>query len=80
MAPAYRTARKPKRGQATRPLARKETRRPIRVFGTIVPPLVFAGGGGATAWFYIMEHNIVMAAIVGATALVGTAFTRILLK
>ena len=73
-------ARKSGRGQSAPP-TRRSRRKPRSSFvGTLLPTLIVAGGGSAAAWFYMMEQNVVMAGIVGVTALVGAAFSRLLFK
>lgn len=51
-----------------------------RTLATLLPSAMIACGGSATAWLYAMEHNAVMAGIVGVTALVGAAFLRVLFR
>jgi hypothetical protein len=47
---------------------------------TVVPTLVFVGGGVTAAWLFETEQNTMMAAIAFALTLVATGFTRLLLR
>lgn len=60
--------------------SRVPVQRPARLMGTLMPTIVVAGGGSAAAWFYMMQQNVVMAAIVGATSLVGAALSRVVFR
>jgi hypothetical protein len=45
----------------------------------VVPAVLFLAGGTTAAWLY-MQHNLVMAGIVGALSLVGTVYARVWLR
>lgn len=47
---------------------------------TIVPTTMFATGGAVAAWLYWMEHNPMMAGIVGALTIVASVFARLFLR
>lgn len=54
--------------------------RSARRSAVLVPAAVFAAGGTVTAWLCAMQQNLVLAGLVGALSLVGTAFTRVWLR
>ncbi|MCA8950435.1 MAG: hypothetical protein KDE27_13095, partial [Planctomycetes bacterium] len=60
--------------------ARRPVDRPGRLMGTLAPAIAVAVGGCASAWFYMMEQNMVMAGIIGVTTLVGAATLRVMFK
>ncbi|MCB9876096.1 MAG: hypothetical protein H6835_00710 [Planctomycetes bacterium] len=55
-------------------------RRRSALLSVVAPLALFAGGGSAAAWFWTMQHNPVMAGILGATTLVGALFAWLLLR
>jgi len=47
---------------------------------TIVPATLFSTGGAVAAWLLWMEHNPMMAGIVGALTIVASVFARLFLR
>lgn len=47
---------------------------------TLVPAVLFLGGGSTTAWLWAMQQNVMMAAITGALTITAAVFARILLR
>ncbi len=47
---------------------------------TIVPATLFSTGGAVAAWLYWMDHNPMMAGIVGALTIVASIFARLFLR
>lgn len=55
-------------------------RRRSRAAGMFAFLLVFAGGGSVAGWLYGMQHNVIMAALVGLLTLVAAMFTAVLTR
>lgn len=51
-----------------------------RMLAALLPSVTIACGGSAAAWLYAMEHNPIMASIVGVTSLIAAAFLRVLFR
>ncbi len=70
----------PRKQTVARPAARSGLRRGTRLSSTLLPAMLFAGGGTGAAWLYSMQQNLVLAGIVGALSLVGAAFAWVWLR
>lgn len=59
---------------------KKPRRRPRGAFAAMVPLALCAGGGTAASWFWVMQHNPVMAGLIGAATLVSALFSWLLFR